>query len=110
MTEKRQSNWEEQVQPMLDRIKAVAKQQGLSDQQAFDSAFHMLDWLDDLRAFAAFCEQPDSYTDEQLHKLLTSFLIHVPNHVAAAAKIYADYPVSDVFKIDVFRDSEGEIP
>lgn len=100
--------WEDQVNPMLDRIKGVAKQQGLSDQQSFDAAFHMLDWLDDLRAFSAFCENPDAYTDEQLHAMLMGFLIHVPNHVAAAAKIYADQPVSDIFKIDVFRGSEDE--
>lgn len=84
---------------MLDRIKAVDKQQGLSEQQAFDAAFHMLDWLDDLRAFGAFCEQPDSYTDEQLHTLLNNFLIHVQNQIAATAKIYADSPVRDIFKI-----------
>jgi hypothetical protein len=26
-------------------------------------------------------------------------LIHVPNHIAAAAKLYAGFPVSDIFEV-----------
>ncbi|MFG0315116.1 MAG: hypothetical protein ACF8LL_13150 [Phycisphaerales bacterium] len=98
--------WEDKVNPMLARIERVAKDQGLTDQEAFDSAFHMLDWLDDLRAFAAFCENPDSYTDEQLHQMLTGFLIHVPNHVAAAAKIYTGSGVKDIFGVGALDEDD----
>jgi hypothetical protein len=98
----------EGLDPIFQRIKASALRRGLSKQEAFDSGFHMVDWLDDLGAFYSFCQNPDSLTDGELDTMLNNFLIHVPNHVAAAAKIYADYPVSDVFQIDVFRSSEDD--
>lgn len=108
MSDDTKSEWRQQAEPMMSRIEACALKRGLSKQEAFDSGFHMVDWLDDLEAFYSFCQNPDSMTDSELDKMLTSFLIHVPNHLAAAAKIYADQAVSDVFGIDVFRDSDSE--
>ncbi len=75
----------------------------LPPEAARDVAFHMTDWLDDLERYAAFCEKPDSFAPEQVDKLLLAFLGHVPNHIAAAAKLYADLPVSDVFKVGATR-------
>lgn len=66
---------------------------------ARDVAFHMTDWLDDLHRYAAFCRNPDSFGAEQVDELLLAFLGHVPNHIAAAAKLYADLPVSDIFSV-----------
>lgn len=63
----------------------------------------MTDWLDELNAYAAFCRDPKSLTDEQLHELLLAFLIHVPNHVAAAGKLLADMPVRDIFGVGAVR-------
>ena len=82
------------------RIEAVAqKESELSASAAWDVAFHMTDWLDDLRAYYEFCERPESLSDEQLDKMLMAFLMHVPNHVAAAGKLYTDIPVTDIFKV-----------
>ncbi|PCI08237.1 hypothetical protein COB72_08645 [bacterium] len=89
----------EQLDPIYQRIKASALKRGLSKQEAFDSGFHMVDWLDDLEAFYSFCQNPDSFSDDELETMLINFLIHVPNHLAAAAKIYADSPVSDIFGV-----------
>ena len=89
----------DQLDPIYQRIKASALKRGLSKQEAFDSGFHMVDWLDDLEAIYSFCQNPDSMTDSELDKMLTNFLVHVPNHLAAAAKIYTDSPVSDVFGV-----------
>jgi hypothetical protein len=71
----------------------------LGPEAARDVAFHMTDWLHDLSAYAEFCRDPDSYTHEQVNELLLALLIHVPNHLAAAAKLYADFPVSDIFNV-----------
>jgi hypothetical protein len=83
-----------------ERIAAVAASEAeLELGAARDVAFHMTDWLNDLSAFVAFCEAPESHTAEQVNEMLLAFLLHVPNHVAAAAKLYADCPVSDIFGI-----------
>jgi len=90
-----------------DRISSVAvKKAGLSKDAARDVALHMTDWLEDARRFLAFCERPDDYANDAVDDLLMAFLTHVPNHVAAAAKIYADMPVSDVFGVGAVS-SEG---
>ena len=71
----------------------------IGPQAARDAAFHMTDWLEDLSAYVRFCRDPDSYTPEQVNALLLAFLVHAPNHLAAASKLYADFPVSDVFGV-----------
>jgi hypothetical protein len=66
---------------------------------ADDVAFHMTDWLDDLAALVEFFKEPKSYDAAKVNALLLKFLVHVPNHVAAAAKLYAEFPVTDVFGV-----------
>jgi hypothetical protein len=36
---------------------------------------------------------------DEINSLLIKFLIHVPNHVAAACKLLTGIPVSDIFKV-----------
>ena len=71
----------------------------LSTSVAKEVAFHMTDWLNDLAAYVEFCSNPDQYTDEEVADLLLSFLQHVPNHLAAASKLYTNFPVTDVFDV-----------
>lgn len=82
------------------RIKEVATAKAsLTPAAAADVAFHMTDWLSDLEACVKFFRAPDDFTPDQVNALLSAFLIHVPNHLAAAAKLYIDSPVSDVFGV-----------
>ena len=82
------------------RIREVALRQAeLPDSVADDVAFHMTDWLDDLQAFSQFCADPSRLSDAEVSELLTDFLVHVPNHVAAAGKLYTGVPVTDIFQI-----------
>jgi hypothetical protein len=71
-----------------------------------DIAFHMTDWLDGLESFHQFCQDPDQLSSAQIEKLLIDFLIHVPNHVAAAGKLLNDIPVSDIFAVGATTESE----
>ena len=64
-----------------------------------DIAFHMTDWLDELRALVDWYENPERASDAQVRATLTAFLVHAPAHIAAAAKLYTGYPVTDVFDI-----------
>lgn len=71
----------------------------LSQGTAREVAFHMTDWLDDLSTFYDFCAAPKRLSDKKVNTMLLAFLCHVPNHVAAAAKLYADMPVTDIFDV-----------
>lgn len=83
-----------------ERIEEVAKDEaGLSASMASDVAFHLTDWLNDLGAFVEFCEAPASRTPDEINSMLIGFLLHAPNHIAAAAKLYVDFPVVDVFGV-----------
>lgn len=79
--------------------RAALTEMELSPEVARDVAFHMTDWLDDLQRYVKFCEAPESFEPEEIDKLLLAFLAHVPNHLAAAAKLYADQSVTDVFGV-----------
>jgi hypothetical protein len=62
-------------------------------------AFHLTDWLGDLEAWKSYCDSPEQFDSESAEKLIMGFLIHVPNHVAAASKLMLEIPVSDIFEV-----------
>jgi len=64
-----------------------------------DVAFHMTDWLKDLQQLHDFCTEPEALAPVQIRELLYRFLVHVPNHVAAAGKLLTGVPVSDIFEV-----------
>jgi|SRR5687767_10728698 len=92
-----------------DRIREAAlRETELSTTAANDVAFHMTDWLDDLQAYYRFCSQPTALSEEEVSRLLIQFLVHVPNHVAAAGKLYTGIPVTDVFGVGATVEEPGE--
>jgi hypothetical protein len=64
-----------------------------------DIVFHMTDWLDDMHLYDKFCGDPTSFNPEEIDDLLIRFLTHVPNHLAAASKLFLDVPVTDIFDV-----------
>ena len=91
------------------RIVEVAIREGeLSESTAQCAAFHMTDWLSDLAAYSRFCRAPEKVSDPELNDLLLAFLIHVPDHVAAARKLYVDLPVTDVFGVGATTAPENQ--
>jgi hypothetical protein len=94
------------------RIREVALREAeLPDSVAEGVAFHMTDWLEELGAFSRFCADPSSLSDAEVSELLTNFLVHAPNHVAAAGKLYTGMPVTDVFQIGAtLQDTNGRSP
>jgi hypothetical protein len=90
-----------------ERIRAVAISEAeLPEEVANDVAFHMTDWLVDLQDFHSFCSEPEALSNEALGKLLMQFLVHVPNHLAAASKLYMNIPVTDVFEVGAITEDE----
>ena len=92
--------------PAEFKIVEAARKRGLANDDAVDVGFHMYDWLSDLEKFWAFTQDPDSLTLKELDTMLTNFLIHAPNHIAAAAKLYTGDGLVDVFEVGIFEDDE----
>ncbi|MEM6750403.1 MAG: hypothetical protein AAF612_08030 [Planctomycetota bacterium] len=69
-----------------------------TDQAAKDIAFHMTDWKDDAAFLLAVHLFPERFTKPEIQAGLAMMLIHAPNHLAAAAKLYGE-PVADVFDV-----------
>lgn len=84
-------------------LEVCQKVGGLNEKDARDVAFHLLDWHGDLCQLNQLFEQPQRFNYCETHQILVNFLVHAPNHIAAAAKLYIDYPVSDVFQIDAVK-------
>ena len=92
---------------IADRIGAVATEEmGLPQSTAKEVAFHMTDWLDDLEALIAFFRDPGALPSSRAAEVLTSFLVHAPNHIAAAAKLYTGFPVCDVFQVGALHNDD----
>jgi len=79
---------------------------GMEPETIADAVFHMTDWLSDLEEWHSFCKNPESLSDDELQDLLMNFLVHVPNHVAAAGKLITDIPVKDIFNVGATVESE----
>jgi len=81
------------------RLEESCLKQCLGEETAYDVAFHMTDWSDDLIRLWAFCEDPDSLSLEEIDEMLMDLLVHVPNHLAAAARLYTGTGVRDIFEV-----------
>jgi hypothetical protein len=70
----------------------------LSPSDAAQAAFHLTDWIDDLRRVIELYGSSE-WNNEQAQKLLVAFVTHAPAHLAAAHRLILDSPVRDVFGI-----------
>ena len=70
----------------------------LDVERAYDLAFHLSDWRADAAFLVALSLAPERFTPAEVEAGLTAFLIHAPNHVAAAAKL-GGWPVADIFEV-----------
>ncbi len=89
--------------------KAMKEEMELSSEHAHDVAFHMTDWLDDLVSLQDFYESPQKYTSDEVSDLLMGFLIHAPNHIAAASKLMTKIPVKDIFEVGATTEVETSL-
>lgn len=82
------------AQAMIQEAVSAGREEGI----AHDIAFHLTDWGSDAAFIVAVQLYPERFTKEEIEQGVLDFLIHAPNHVAAAAKL-ADWPITDVFKV-----------
>ena len=91
-------------------VEALEVEGGHDPVIAGEIAFHMTDWLDDLARWDAFCTDPEAFPADEVNRLLVEFLAHVPAHLAAAAKLHLDLPVTDVFGVGAVDCDGGRGP
>ena len=82
-----------------NKIEHSLKVCSYSKRKRQDIAFHMVDWLDDFSRLYRFYRNPNKYKPEEVEELLMDYFVHVPNHIAAAAKLMIEIGVSDIFKV-----------
>lgn len=78
-----------------DRL-AVALGEELEPLVADEVAFHLVDWETDAAFLVAFMMFPERFTSAELQAAVDMFLVHVPAHVQAAARL-AGYEVPSIF-------------
>lgn len=83
-----------------------ALHEDLGEQLASDIGFHMTDWQSDAGFVVALHLFPERFTIEEVRAGIVNFLIHAPNHIAAAAKL-TGYPITDVFEVGALDGEEA---
>jgi hypothetical protein len=68
--------------------------------------FHMTDWIDGLEDLYRHYQDPAGRDAESTMELLIQFLVHAPNHLAAASKMLTDIPVTDVFGVGALEETD----
>ena len=91
--------------PEAQRIAQEALIESFGEETSSDIAFHMTDWASDAAFITAFLLYPERFNAEEIRDGVTNFLVHVPNHVAAAAKLHG-YPIQDVFEVGALENSD----
>ena len=65
----------------------IAFDRAYGREAASNLAFHLVDWTGDAAFIMALCMFPEQFTGNEIREGVDLLLVHVPNHVAAAAKI-----------------------
>ena len=93
---------------LRDRItEAFAKSIG-EPEIVRDIAFHMTDWGNDLEEMVKLYEQPQAFSEDEIREIIIGFLVHVPNHVAAAKKLIGLGPIEDIFEVGIFKEDKEQ--
>jgi hypothetical protein len=70
-------------------------------------AFHLLDWNSDAAFLVALLLYPERFTKQEISVGVTSFLVHAPNHLAAAAKLFGT-PIEDTFEVNALVGDDDD--
>lgn len=88
--------WSDGFNQLIGAIQPALIADEIDETIASDISFHLSDWYDDARFMVALQLFPERFTQDEISTGVMAFLIHVPNHVAAAAKLHG-LPVEDIF-------------
>ncbi len=86
------------------RIKSAFEESSEMRGVAQDIAFHMTDWLSDIKDLQDIYSNIENVTNDEITSFVYKFLAHVPNHLNAAMKLSGIGRVEDVFQVGIFED------
>ncbi len=86
------------------RIKSAFEESSEMRGAAQDIAFHMTDWLSDIKDLQDIYSNIENVTNDEITSFVYKFLAHVPNHLNAAMKLSGIGKVEDVFQVGIFED------
>jgi hypothetical protein len=76
-------------------------------ERARDIGFHLSDWHADAAFIVALHLFPERFTPAEIADGVEGFLIHAPNHIAAAAAL-SHHPIDDIFEVGALRGPSDE--
>jgi hypothetical protein len=88
------------------RIQKAFETAGEDPRVSQDIAFHMTDWLSDVKDLLDVFSTIESLSDKQIRGFVYKFLAHVPNHLNAAMKLSGIGKVEDVFEVGILEDDD----
>jgi len=93
-------------------VSALIAEDELERERAEEIGFHLSDWHAEAAFLVAAHLFPERFTAAELSDGISRFLIHAPNHVAAAAALRG-FPVEDIFEVGALdgpkEDDDGDI-
>ena len=88
--------------PRITEILEEALSKDYPPEVASNIAIHLTDWNKEAAFIAALVLFPERFTRDEIRRGVQQFLIHVPNHIVAAAKL-GGWPVEDIFELAACR-------
>jgi hypothetical protein len=82
----------------LRTIEAALKKDILYKRKASEIAFHLSDWYLEAAFLACLAMAPKRFTPKDVRAGVTACLIHIPNHIIAAATL-AGWEIGDIFHV-----------
>jgi hypothetical protein len=79
-------------------VSALMGENELEKERAEEIGFHISDWHAEAAFLVAAHLFPERFTPAEISRGILGFLIHAPNHVAAAAALRG-FPVQDIFEV-----------
>ncbi len=77
------------------------------DRKAYDIAFHLSDWASEAAFIVALQLFPERFSPAEIASGVDRFLVHAPNHIAAAAAL-SGQPIEDIFEVGALRGGSDE--
>lgn len=81
---------------------ALRHDSDMTPERARDIGFHLSDWHADAAFIVALHLFPERFTAAEIEEGVEDFLIHAPNHIAAAAAL-ASHPIDDIFEVGALK-------
>jgi hypothetical protein len=88
------------------RIQSAFEEMNETKPNAAEIAFHLTDWLADLKEIQDVYSNIENVTNDELTVFFYKFLSHVPNHLNAAVKLSGLGKVKDIFEVGIFEDDD----